>query len=238
MNVTAETTVISSELCVAVVGVGGAGCNVVDSIYGSLASVHTVAVNTDKSALMSTSADDKIYICKEVTRGEGTHGDTKLGKKCAQVHEEEIRKALIGYDVVFVVAGFGGGTGTGASAVVAEICDRIGVLTFAVVIDPFSFEGSRVQVAAEGYRVLSAVCKNVFRFQNDLAIEQMPDVGIDEVMKEVNSCISRIISRTIDLIPGYVHDELQVLDTRMDRNLERSGILEVSDIRSSMVQGI
>lgn len=228
---------ISLEPHIAVIGVGGAGCNVVNDLYCSLAPVDTVAVNTNKVALLSTSADKKIYICKEVTRGEGTHGDARLGKKCAQVHEEEIKQALVGHDAVFIVAGLGGGTGTGAASVVAEICDRLNVMTFAIVIDPFSFEGSRMTAAAEGLRSLRAVCMNVFRFQNDRMIEQMPELTLERAMAEVNACIRKVIMGTVEKIPNYLKEEVEAVASVICKK-EQTGFKEITDIRSSVVQDI
>ena len=200
---------LSYEPRVAVIGVGGAGCNVVSDIYGALCPVDTIAVNTDREALKATSADNKIYICKEVTKGEGTRGDAALGRKCAKVHETEIYNALAGHDVVFIVAGLGGGTGTGAVSVVAEICDRLGVMTFAIVIEPFSFEGDRMRVATEGLRSLRAVCPSVFRFQNDRMVDHIPDAPLNVAMREVNKCIRTTVMETVADLPAMVKGEIK-----------------------------
>lgn len=204
---------LSYEPRIAVIGIGGAGCNVVSDIYGALCPVDTIAVNTDKKALMAASADEKIYICKDVVKGEGTRGDMKLGRMCAQVHETEIYRALAGHDAVFIVAGLGGGTGTGAASVVAEICDRLGVMTFAVVIEPFSFEGGRMAVAAEGIRNLRAVCPNIFRFQNDRIFEQIPDTALNRAMHEVNVCIRKAIMDMIESMPGMIAESKAKIET-------------------------
>ena len=134
MHMTGNDIEIAVEPRIAVVGVGGAGCNVVSAFSDSLCAVDTIAINTDKDGLHATDADTKIYICKEVLKGEGAHGDAVIGKKCADIHKEEIRQALSGHDVVFVIAGLGGGTGTGAASVVIDAARSQGILTFAVAI--------------------------------------------------------------------------------------------------------
>ncbi|MDR1954594.1 MAG: cell division protein FtsZ, partial [Candidatus Methanoplasma sp.] len=135
---------VTIEPRVAVIGLGGAGCNVVSGFYNALAPVDTIAINTDRKALDETAADKKIYICKAVTKGEGTRGDARLGNKCAKIHEDEIEKAIVGHDVVFLITGLGGGTGTGATSVVAEICNRNNMMTFTITINPFFFETDRI----------------------------------------------------------------------------------------------
>ncbi len=217
---------LSGEPRIAVIGIGGAGCNVVSDIYGALCPVDTIAVNTDKEALRVASADEKIYICKEVTKGEGTRGDAALGRKCAKVHETEIRDALTGHDVVFIIAGLGGGTGTGAVSVVADICDRMGAMTFAVVIEPFSFEGDRTRVAAEGLRSLRAVCPSVFRFQNDRMLDQIPDVRMDVAMREVNKCIRTTVMETVANLPEIVEKV-----ARINRNIDLGDMSRYGEAR-------
>ena len=144
------------EPSIAVVGVGGAGCNVISEFFGSLCSVDTIAINTDKDSLHNrTQADKKIYICREVLKGEGARGDATIGKKCADIHREEIREAIAGHDFVFVVAGLGGGTGTGAASVVIEAAQSQGIMTFAIAIAPFFFEGPKIEKML-GYTNLQA----------------------------------------------------------------------------------
>ncbi len=200
---------VTIEPRIVVVGVGGAGCNVVSSIYKACSSVDTIAINTDKNALLDSSADKKIFICKTVTKGEGTRGDARLGKKCAQVHEDEIRDAISGHDAVFIVAGLGGGTGTGAAAVIADICNTLNVMTFVIAINPFSFEGSRVEVAAQGLRSIRAVCPYVFPVENELVLNQIPDVTINEAFDAVNRSIKATIDDMIDAIPVEMEDQIR-----------------------------
>ena len=199
---------ISSEPRVAVVGVGGAGCNVVSAFSGSLCPVDTIAINTDKDALHKTEADTKIYICREVLKGEGARGDAVIGKRCADIHRDEIRQALAGHDAVFVIAGLGGGTGTGAASVVIDAARSQGIVTFAVAISPFSFEGRRRDTAIEAYRTIKALCHRSILVENDLVLRRMPDLTMDRAFAEVNRSIMRHVMDSIAGFESAYMDEL------------------------------
>ncbi len=129
-----------------VVGVGGSGKNATNHMIESkVKGVEFVAINTDAQDLHHSLAKKKIHIGKNLTRGLGTGMNPELGRKAADETREEIQEALKGADMVFIAGGLGGGTGTGASPVVAKIAKEIGALTVAVVTQPFSFEGAPVQ---------------------------------------------------------------------------------------------
>lgn len=133
-----------------VVGVGGGGVNAVNRmIDAGLRGVEFIAANTDAQALGMSDADLRIDIGKNLTRGLGAGSDPEIGRQAAEEHVDEIREALNGSDMVFITAGKGGGTGTGAAPVVAEVAKSLGALTIGVVTRPFSFEGSRRSVQAE-----------------------------------------------------------------------------------------
>ncbi|HEX2849690.1 MAG TPA: cell division protein FtsZ [Acidimicrobiales bacterium] len=133
-----------------VVGVGGGGVNAVNRmIDAGLKGVEFIAVNTDAQALLMSDADLKLDIGRTITRGLGAGSDPDVGKSAAEEHRDEIEEALKGADMVFVTAGEGGGTGTGAAPVIAEIAKSQGSLTIGVVTRPFSFEGRRRAVQAE-----------------------------------------------------------------------------------------
>ena len=226
---TQETdTSVTIEPRIAVVGLGGAGCNIVSGFYNALAPVNTIAINTDKKALDETAADKKIYICKAVTKGEGTRGDTGLGKKCAKIHEDGIEKAIVGNDVVFIVAGLGGGTGTGAASVVAEICDRNNIMTFMIGINPFSFEAQRILVAREGIRTIRAACPNTITVENDKILELMPNATLNEAMRAVNKSIMGFINEASAHLASYVKDELtSVQKTAYSKKIELGKMPEI-----------
>jgi cell division protein FtsZ len=133
-----------------VIGIGGGGVNAVNRmIDAGLKGVEFVAVNTDAQALLMSDADVKLDIGRELTRGLGAGSDPDIGRQAAEDHRQEIEEALEGADMVFITAGKGGGTGTGAAPVVAEIAKSIGALTIGVVTRPFAFEGRRRSVQAE-----------------------------------------------------------------------------------------
>ena len=133
-----------------VVGVGGGGVNAVNRmIDAGLKGVEFIAVNTDAQALLMSDADIKLDIGRELTRGLGAGSDPEVGRAAAEEHRQEIEEVLQGADMVFITAGKGGGTGTGAAPVIAEIAKNIGALTIGVVTRPFSFEGRRRSVQAE-----------------------------------------------------------------------------------------
>jgi cell division protein FtsZ len=125
-----------------VIGVGGAGCNAINRMvqYG-LRGVEFIAINTDKQALFLAKAPTKIQIGEKLTKGLGAGADPEVGRKAADESREQIMDALRGTDMAFITAGMGGGTGTGATSIVAECAKELGILTIAVVTKPFTFEG-------------------------------------------------------------------------------------------------
>ncbi len=133
-----------------VVGVGGGGCNAVNRmIEVGVRGVEFIAVNTDAQALMRCEAENKIRIGDRITKGLGVGGDPEKGRQAAEESVDELREALKGADMVFITAGMGGGTGTGAAPLVAQVAKNVGALTVAVVTKPFSFEGVRRRRFAE-----------------------------------------------------------------------------------------
>ena len=133
-----------------VIGVGGGGVNAVNRmIDAGLKGVEFIAVNTDAQALLMSDADVKLDIGRELTRGLGAGSDPEIGRQAAEEHRQEIEEAIKGADMVFITAGKGGGTGTGAAPVIAEIAKSLGALTIGVVTRPFSFEGRRRSVQAD-----------------------------------------------------------------------------------------
>ncbi|MGH1503918.1 MAG: cell division protein FtsZ [Acidimicrobiales bacterium] len=133
-----------------VVGVGGGGCNAINRmIEAGLRGVEFIAVNTDAQALLMNDAETKIHVGRELTRGLGAGSDPGIGAQAAEDHRDEIAAALDGADMVFITAGEGGGTGTGAAPVIAEVAKSQGALTIAVVTRPFGFEGRRRAAQAD-----------------------------------------------------------------------------------------
>ena len=133
-----------------VVGVGGGGNNAVNRMIASgLKGVEFIAINTDAQALVHAMAQIRMQIGEKLTRGLGAGARPEIGEKAAQENRDDIIKALQGADMIFVTAGMGGGTGTGAAPIVAKVAKELGILTVAVVTKPFSFEGKKRMLFAE-----------------------------------------------------------------------------------------
>ena len=209
---------VEVEPRVAVIGVGGAGCNVVSYVYDGFPEADAIAVNTDKEALSRTRADMKVYICKSVTKGEGTKGDSLLGRRCAQAHIEELENIISGYDAVFIAAGMGGGTGTGAAPIIAENSQRLGKMTFAIAISPFDFETARRNTASAGLSRLRSVCGNVLSIENQRAMEQLPNAKLGAVFKAVNRTISGVIADSVGKIKNCFLEEIAGIWEEEGRN--------------------
>ncbi|MBI2514594.1 cell division protein FtsZ [Candidatus Wolfebacteria bacterium] len=187
-----------------VVGVGGAGCNAVSRMTdGFPRGVDLVAVNTDLQDLTHANAKRKIQIGKNATKGLGSGMNPDLGRQAAEESRSEIADVLQGSDLIFITAGFGGGTGTGASPVIAEIAKDLGILTIAVVTKPFSFEGSkRTQIAEEGLIKIRDRVDTLISIPNDrifsLVDKDTPLLRafeeIDEVLKNSVLGITEVIT--------------------------------------------
>ncbi len=164
---------IADHAIIKVVGVGGAGCNAINRMISSrMQEVEFIAVNTDNQALVGSLAPVKIRIGDKLTKGLGAGGNPEIGEKAADESVEELREALQGADMVFVTAGMGGGTGTGAAPVVAQIAQELGALTVGVVTKPFMFEGNRRRrLADEGANALKGKVDTLITIPNDRLLQ-------------------------------------------------------------------
>ncbi|MDR2931303.1 MAG: cell division protein FtsZ [Propionibacteriaceae bacterium] len=193
-----------------VVGVGGGGVNSVNRmIEEELRGVEFIAVNTDAQALLMSDADVKLDIGRNLTRGLGAGADPEKGRQAAEDHAEDIEEALKGSDMVFVAAGEGGGTGTGAAPVVARIARSLGALTVGVVTRPFSFEGrSRAQRADDGITSLRDEVDTLIVIPNDKLLE-MADTRVSmlDAFKQADQVLMQGVAGISDLIttPGTVN---------------------------------
>lgn len=161
------------QVSINVVGVGGAGGNVVNSLAGvRLPAVKTLAVNTDRQALHGIRADQTICLGESFTRGLGAGGDPLVGQQAAEESAQALSDALSGSDLVFIAAGMGGGTGTGAAPIVAQIARELGALTVALVTRPFGFEGRRrARMAEQGLSQLRPIADTVIVVPNDRLLQ-------------------------------------------------------------------
>jgi cell division protein FtsZ len=217
-----------------VVGVGGGGSNAVDRMIESgLMGVEYLAVNTDSQVLDLSAADCKLQVGTELTRGLGTGGNPELGRKAAEESRQDIMIALDGADMVFITAGMGGGTGTGASPIVAEISKELGALTVAVVTKPFSVEGKkRCRMAEEGLDRLKANVDTLIVIPNDrlltLAEKELTlkeaFAFADTVLQQGVKGISEVI-----VVPGLINlDFADVRAVMADAGTAMMGIGESS----------
>ena len=193
-----------------VVGVGGGGVNAVNRmIEAGLRGVEFVAVNTDAQALLMSDADVKLDIGRELTRGLGAGADPSKGRQAAEDHSDEIEEALKGADMVFVTAGEGGGTGTGAAPIVAKIARSLGALTIGVVTRPFSFEGKRRSTQADaGIENLREEVDTLIVIPNDKLLEMTDvEVSILDAFKSADQVLLQGVSGITDLIttPGLIN---------------------------------
>ena len=189
-----------------VVGVGGAGNNVVNRmVKAGTQGVEFIAINTDKQALSVSNADQKIQIGEKITRGQGAGSDPEIGKRAAEESRNSISTVLENADMVFITAGMGGGTGTGAGPTVAEIAHEMGCLTVGVVTKPFKFEGKRrMDQANQGIQELLAKVDSLLIIPNDrlkFATDQKITLAnafeiADDVLQQAVSSISDLIKNT------------------------------------------
>lgn len=165
------------NVAIKLLGVGGAGSNAVDRLkMESLERLQLAVINTDNQALSSSPVQDKVLIGMGSTRGLGAGGDPELGRQAAEDDREKITKVVKDCDLVFIIAGMGGGTGGGASPIVAEIAAEQGALVIAFVTLPFSFEGGRrLKQAEEGLAALRKVCDAVIPLPNDILLQESAD---------------------------------------------------------------
>jgi len=193
-----------------VVGVGGGGNSAVNRMVDNgIKGVGFVAINTDVQALHYNKASEKIHIGKTVTKGLGAGMNPELGKGAAEESENEIRECLKGCDMVFVTCGLGGGTGTGASPVVAEIAKEMGALTVAVITKPFMFEGGqRKNIADRGYAELADKVDTIITISNDKLLQVIDKKTslleafkiADDVLRQGVQGIAEIIT-----VPGIIN---------------------------------
>ena len=193
-----------------VVGIGGAGNNTVSRMFDYFPrQVDLIAINTDVQDLNYTKAKKKIHIGKNLTKGLGTGMNPDLGRQAAEENRSEITESLKGADMVFITAGCGGGTGTGASPIVAEIAKELGILTVAVVTKPFGFEGTqRAQIAHEGIIKLREQVHTLITIPNDRIFSLISkDTSLIKAFEAIDEVLKNSVLGITELIvaPGIVN---------------------------------
>ncbi len=218
-----------------VVGIGGGGTNAVNRMINSgLSGVEFIAVNTDAQSLQMTDADMKIHVGEKLTRGLGAGADPKLGMEAAEESKAEIEEALKGADMVFVTAGKGGGTGTGAAPVVAKLAREAGALTVGVVTRPFAFEGRRRSTyAEEGIKRLKENVDSLIIIPNDRLL-QVADkrTSMMDAFKMADDVLRKGVQGITDLItvPGLIN--LDFADVRTIMQNSGSALMGIGESSS------
>lgn len=225
---------VNSVAQIKVVGVGGAGNNAINRmISAGLKGVEFYAINTDKQALYMSLAPNKIQIGEKLTKGLGAGANPEIGKRAAEESYEEIKKMLDGADMVFVTAGMGGGTGTGAAPIVAQIAKELGILTVGVVTKPFGFEGKvRKMQAEKGLADMKEKVDTLVTIPNDRLLQIVDKkASIMEAFRIADDVLRQGVQGISDLIavPGLVNlDFADVKTIMLSKGFAHMGIGKAS----------
>ena len=220
----------TNSAVIRVMGVGGGGCNAINSMIDSnIKSAEFFAVNTDNQALLLSKADNCIQIGALLTKGLGAGSDPNIGEAAAEESKDEIADVLKGTDLLFIAAGMGGGTGTGAASVIARIAREQGILTVAVVTKPFSFEGRvRNENAKKGIANLKKYVDTLVVIPNDKLLQSLPaHIGVLDAFKVADDMLKQGIVGIVDLIatPSLINLDFADVNTVMrNQGLAHMGI--------------
>lgn len=185
-----------------VIGVGGSGNNSLNRMKEiGIRGGELIAINTDAQDLLYTNADHKILIGKELTQGLGAGSNPKVGEEAAKESESEIRKKITGSDMIFITCGLGGGTGTGAAPVVAQLAKKQGALTIGVVTMPFTIEGrKRIENAMNGLERMEATVDTLIVIPNDKLLELAPDLPLHTAFKIADEILTNAVKGVTELV--------------------------------------
>jgi cell division protein FtsZ len=212
----------SQEAVIKVIGVGGCGGNAVDHmIEQGVQGVEFIAINTDVQALNRNKAPTQLQIGAAITQGLGAGAKPSVGKAAAEEDRERIKELISGANMVFITAGMGGGTGTGAAPVVAQIARELNILTVAVVTKPFVYEGNRMRFAAEGIKELHQHVDSLIIVPNSKLMEVLgSDVTVPEAFKAANGVLRGAVAGIAEVInvPGLINVDFADVRTVMSEN--------------------
>ncbi len=213
----------ASRPTVAVIGLGGAGCNIITYLWQrGILGAKTIAANTDINHLVLQHADKRMLIGKERCRGKGCGGFAEIGAECARESIEELKKELEGINIVFIVAGLGGGTGTGSAPFVAEISNNLGALTIACLTMPFEIESMRRENAKKTIQALSELCDSVVLLDNTKLRKVAGKLPLKTAFAVANALIGTLIKGITEIITQPSLMNLDFADLRAV--LEKGGI--------------
>jgi len=215
-NKALEAVLQSRQTRIRVVGCGGGGNNTIARLMeAGVKSIATLAINTDAQDLLATTADDKILIGQNMTKGLGAGSNPQIGEDSARESQPEIEEALLNTDLVFVTCGLGGGTGTGSAPIVAEIAKQAGALTISIVTLPFTEEGiSRWENARGGLEKLRQNSDTVIVIQNDRLLEVVPDLPLGMAFKAADEILVNAVKGITELITEKGLVNLDFADVR------------------------
>ncbi len=197
-----EQLLARQKATIKVVGCGGGGNNTINRMSEvGIVGVETIAVNTDAQDLLYTTANKKILIGRELTKGLGAGSEPRIGEEAARENESEIKKALQNCDMIFVTCGLGGGTGTGSAPVVAEVARKLGALTVGVVTMPFSMEGHRrYENAVVGLEKMEQVADTLIVIPNDKLLELAPELPLHTSFKVADEILTNAVKGIAELV--------------------------------------
>ena len=209
----------TQEAVIKVIGVGGCGGNAVEHmIEKNVGGVEFICANTDMQALKKSQAKTVLQIGMDITKGLGAGARPEIGREAALEDRDRIAEAIDGADMLFITAGMGGGTGTGAAPIIAEVAKEMGILTVAVVTKPFAFEGKRSKVAVDGLEELSKHVDSLIIIPNEKLMEVLgEDVAFIEAFKSANDVLHNAVSGIAEIIncPGLVNVDFADVRTVM-----------------------
>jgi len=211
---------IKENASIKVIGVGGGGGNAVQHmVEGGIEGAEFISVNTDKQALDKNDAGTKLILGKEITNGLGAGANPEIGREAALEDRDKLREMLKGTDMVFITAGMGGGTGTGAAPIVAQVSKELGVLTVAVVTKPFELEGNkRMKIAQEGIKELVDEVDSLITIPNQKLLEVLgEDCSMLEAFRQANDVLGGAVRGISDIIvrPGLINVDFADVKTVM-----------------------
>jgi cell division protein FtsZ len=209
----------SQEAVIKVFGVGGCGGNAVDHMIDKgVKGVEFIAANTDVQALRRNQAKVQLQLGSDITKGLGAGADPEIGRAAAMEDRDRIAELIRGADMLFLTAGMGGGTGTGAAPVVAQVAKELGILTVAVVTKPFSFEGKRQKIAQEGLDQLTEHVDSLIVIPNDKLMHVLgEDITVDDAFRAANDVLHGAVAGIAEIIscPGMINVDFADVRTVM-----------------------
>ncbi|MCX6650078.1 MAG: cell division protein FtsZ [Methanomassiliicoccales archaeon] len=216
-----ESEIEPHELSILVIGCGGGGCNSIHRLNNiGIEAATTIVINTDQRSLKATNCPNRLLLGAEFTKGLGTGGRPDIGEECALNAAPMLSKIFQGVDLTFIITGLGGGTGTGASPVVADIARRSGSMVISIATTPFSFEGAgRRNIAMKGLKRLRESSNSLLVLDNDRLLGMVDNLPVEQGLGIIDQLISELIKGTVDALttPSLINLDFADLRTIMEQ---------------------